>query len=80
MAVAGLTLGLGYFALLRRTVRLYGSGHRHLAPVALTVVRLAGAAVFLALAARLGALSLLAAFLGFLVARTVAVRRSQRAM
>ena len=78
MAAAGLTVGLSYFALLRRTVQLYGSGHIHLASVALTLARLVGAAVFLAFAARLGATSLLAAFLGFLAARSVALRRARR--
>ena len=79
MAVAGLTLGLCYFALLRRTVGLYGSGCRGLAPVALTVARLAGATVFFAFAARLGALSLLAVFVGFLAARMIALRGARRA-
>jgi hypothetical protein len=78
MAAAGLTVGLGYFALLRRTVQLYGSGHSHLGPVAFTLARLVGAAVSLAFAARLGAPSLLAAFLGFLAARTIALRRARR--
>lgn len=80
MVVAGLAVGLGYFAVLRRTVQLYGSGHSHLAPVALSLARIIGAAAFLAFAARLGAPSLLAAFLGFLAARTVALRRARRAM
>jgi hypothetical protein len=80
MAVAGMALGLCYFALLRQTVRLYGSGRSLFAPVALTLARLAGAAVFLALTARLGALPLLAAFLGFLAARLFALRGARRAV
>jgi len=78
MAIAGLTLGLCYFALLRWTVGMYGSGRRSFAPVGLTVARLAGAAVFFAFAARLGALSLLAAFVGFLAARMMALRGARR--
>jgi len=79
MAVAGLTLGLCYFALLRWTVRLYGAGRRSFAPVGLTLARLAGATIFFAFAARLSALSLLAAFVGFLAARMIALRGARRA-
>jgi hypothetical protein len=79
MAVAGLAFGLAYFAALRRTVDLYGSGGRILGPAALTLGRVAGATVFLVVAARLGALPLLAAFLGFLVARAAALRAARRA-
>ena len=46
------------------------TGRGWLAPVALTLGRTGAAVVFLALAARLGAASLLAAFLGFLLARS----------
>lgn len=80
MVVAGLTFGLSYFSLLRRSVCLYGAGHRRLFPVALTLARLAAAAIFLSFAARLGAPSLLAAFLGFLAARAVALRGTHGAM
>ena len=78
MAVAGLVFGLGYFASLRRTVDLYGSGHARLGPAALTLGRIAGAMIFLILAARLGALPLLTAFLGFLLARGLALRALRR--
>ena len=74
MVVAGLVFGLGYFAALRQTVNLYGSGRGRLGPVVLTLGRIAGATIFLILAARFGALLLLAAFLGFLMARGLALR------
>jgi N-ATPase, AtpR subunit len=72
-AILGLLFGLLHFAALRRTAELYSAGCR-IVPSALTLVRLAGAFVFFGLAVRLGAVSLLSAFLGFLVARTVALR------
>lgn len=79
MAAAGLLIGLFYFAALRRTVQLYGAGRSRLGPAALTIGRIGGAAAFLVLAARLGALPLLAAFAGFLVARAIALRAVRRA-
>lgn len=79
MAAAGLVFGLGYFAALRRTVHLFGSGRGRFAPAALTLGRILAAVVFLLSAARLGALALLAAFLGFLLARALALRAARRA-
>jgi hypothetical protein len=79
-AVAGFGFGLFYLATLRRTVQLFGSGGGWRGPVLLTLGRLAGAGVFLGLAATFGAPSLLAAFAGFLVARAVAMRRARRAV
>jgi hypothetical protein len=75
-AAAGLLLGCVQFAALRRTVALYRAG-RYLAPSALTLSRLAGAIMFFGLAARLGALPLLSAFLGFLLARRLALRAAR---
>jgi hypothetical protein len=79
MAVAGLVFGLGYFAALRRTVSLYEAGQGVGGAVALTLLRVAAAAVFLMLAARLGALPLLTGFLGFLLARLLALRAARKA-
>jgi hypothetical protein len=74
MGPAGTAFGLVYFAALRRTVDLYRANNGGaLAPVGLTLGRIAGAVIFLALAARLGAEPLIGAFLGFLVARAIAV-------
>lgn len=79
ISVAGFAVGLVYFAMLRRTAELYGAGRGWLGPAALTLGRVAGVAILLAFAAKLGAGPLLAAFLGFLVARMAmlhTVRRS----
>lgn len=74
MALAGLILGFAYFVALRRTISLFVGGRGWFGPVVLTVGRLAVMAVALTVAARLGAMPLLAAFVGFLAARFVAVR------
>ena len=71
--LAGLVVGLVHFAALQRTLELYSTGFVRFA-VALTLGRFAGTIVFFGFAARLGALPLLALFLGFLVARTLALR------
>lgn len=74
MGTAGLLFGLLYFAALRRAVAFDAATRGRLLPVALAALRFAAAAIFLLCAARLGALSLLAAFFGFLVARMIALR------
>jgi len=77
--LAGLAFGFGYFAALRRTVDLYAAGRGRLVPTVLTLGRLAAAILFLAVAARSGALPLLASFMGFLLVRTLALRVVRRA-
>jgi hypothetical protein len=77
--LGGLAFSFAYFAVLRRTVDLYAVGHGLLAPAILTVGRLATAILFLGVAARIGALPLLLAFLGFLVARPFALFTARRA-
>jgi len=74
MLLAGTGLGFAYFATMRRAVDAYVTGRRWLGPVALTIGRLGGAAVLFGLAARIGAVPLMAAFLGFLGARVAALR------
>lgn len=78
MGFAGLVLGLLYFASVRRTAALLTTRKGLGWPFAFMLGRIAAAALFLALAARLGAAPLLSAFLGFLLARTVALRRAGR--
>jgi hypothetical protein len=73
-AVTGLTFGWAYFAALRRTVDVYVVGRHRFVPVVLTFARIAAATVFLIVAVQFGALPLLAAFLGFLGARVLALR------
>lgn len=79
MAVAGIVFGLAYFATLRRAVTLFTAGRGWVGPLALTLARIAAAVIFLGLAAKLGAAALIAAFLGFLLARTVMLRVARRA-
>ena len=76
-AFAGLAFGFCYFAVLRRTADLYGRGR--LVPAALTLGRLGAAILFFSLASRNGALPLLTGFLGFLLARGLALRAARRA-
>lgn len=77
-AAGGLVFGWVYFAALRRTVEFYAAGGGRLVPAVLTLARIAGVIAFLGFAVRFGALPLLAAFLGFLAARALAVRAARR--
>lgn len=77
LAAAGLAFGWAYFAVLRRAVSLYCAGDGALRAGALTIGRLAAAVAFFAAAAHLGALPLLAALLGFVVARMLAMREAR---
>jgi len=77
-AIAGLAFGWAYFAALRRTVDVYVTGRHRFMPAILTLARIAGATVFLAAAVQFGALALLMAFLGFLAARSLALRAARR--
>ncbi len=74
MSAAGLLFGLGYFAALRRALAFDAAGRSRLPAIALWALRFAAAALFLFSAAWLGALPLVAAFVGFLAARTIALR------
>jgi F1F0 ATPase subunit 2 len=79
MALIGFAFGLVYFAALRRTVTLFAAGRGWFVPVALTLSRIGVAILVLVLAAKLGGASLLATFIGFLLARTVALRAGRSA-
>jgi hypothetical protein len=78
MAFAGFAFGLVYFVALHRTVTLFVAGGGWLGPSALTLGRIGAATIVLTLAARLGAVPLLTTFLGFLVARAVALHAVRR--
>ena len=78
-ALAGLMFGLLYFATLKRSVTLLVDGKGWLGPVALTLGRIAAAVALLVVAAKLGAAPLLAAFIGFLLARALTLRAERRA-
>ena len=79
MIISGFAFGLLYFATLKRAAALFASGSSWMGPLGLTLGRIAAAVIFLSLAARLGAAALLAAFFGFLLARTLALRAERRA-
>lgn len=73
-ALMGFVFGIAYFIALRRTVSLFVASGGWWELSALTLGRLVAIAVFFMLLARLGAVPLLAAFLGFLLARAATVR------
>ena len=77
-ACAGLLVGLGYFAAVRRTIDLLTAKGNGAKALALTLGRFVTIALLLALTAKLGATELLAAFIGFLLARAMASRAAQR--
>ena len=78
LAAAGAAFGRIYFALLGRSVALYITTGSAARAAPRSIARVVAAAAFFALAARLGAPELLAAFLGFLIARARAVRDARR--
>jgi N-ATPase, AtpR subunit len=75
----GATLGLVYFACLRKTVTLFAADGGWAGPAMLTVGRFVAAAAAFALAARLGAVPLLSGFAGFVLSRGIALRRVRSA-
>lgn len=79
MAFGGFVMGLLYFAGLRRTIELMVAGRGPFSHLVLTLGRIAAAATCLALAGVVGAVPLLAAFLGFLLARNLAMHAARRA-
>jgi len=80
LAAGGVVLGRCYFATLRWSVARFAAGRSSAAQgAALALGRVLCAAALFAVAARLGALPLLAAFLGFLAARAWALRAARSA-
>ena len=77
--LAGFVFGLVYFAAVERTAILLAARKGLIGPISLTLGRVAAATLFLALVAQFGDASLLSAFLGFLLARAVALRQAGRA-
>jgi len=78
MALAGFALGLAYFAALKRSVALFVGRKGWFGLLALTLGRIGAAAGFLFVAAKLGGAPLLAAFIGFLTTRVLALRAERR--
>lgn len=79
MASGGFAMGLLYFAGLRRTVDLIVAGRERFNHPALALGRIGAAAICLAFAGVVGAVPLLATFLGFLLARNLAMHTAGRA-
>lgn len=77
-AAAGFLLGAGYFASLRREVRLAVARRGWSSYMLSALARIAAATLFFVFAVRWGVPSLLAAFAGFVAARQLAVRRAGR--
>jgi hypothetical protein len=75
---AGFVLGLGYFASLRRGLRLAVTRGAWLPYWLLAIARIVAAALFFSFAVRRGVPALLAMFAGFLIARHLAVRAARR--
>jgi F1F0 ATPase subunit 2 len=76
--VAGFVIGLIYFGMLWRTAKVSDSSHGWFELAVLTLGRISGAGIFLASEAKLGAGPLLAALLGFLLARRAILRAVRR--
>lgn len=80
VAVAGFALGVVYFASLRRGVHLAIARQAWLPCMAWGFLRIAAATLFFTFAVRWGLPALLAAFAGFLAARTLALRGARRGL
>jgi hypothetical protein len=77
MACTGFVFGRVYFAALRRTAVGIAAGNGWMFLLALALGRYGAVIILLGLAARLGAIPLLATFLGFLAARRVALHSAK---
>ncbi|MGE5270176.1 MAG: ATP synthase subunit I [Thiohalocapsa sp.] len=77
-ALAGIVFGLAYFAVLRRSLERYSLGSDPGLIALLAVGRLAAAVAFFGAAATVGAWPTLTAMLGFLAARTLALRAARK--
>lgn len=78
-ASSGAAFGWAYFALLRRWVARYIGQGPAFGTVLSALARIAAAVAFFTVVAHWGLPSLLAAFLGFLLARTCLVRTARAA-
>jgi len=77
-ALFGLVFGLLYFDGVQRTATQIAARDGWWRPLGLTLLRLAGAVLLFGFMAQLGALPLLAAFLGFVAARIITLRAVRR--
>jgi len=77
---AGVGFGFLHLALVRHTADVGERGGRTAPTIAFPALRMIAAILFFGILAKLSAAFLLAAFLGFLIARTLAVRSVRRAL
>ena len=75
--VAGFACGFAFFRALAANVALYVSGRAKGRAIAVHVLRLAGVGAAFFAAAQFGAAPLLAALVGFLIARAVTTRKKK---
>lgn len=76
--ILGLALGFGYFTAVRHSAQAYLTRGPGVLLVALTLGRILMAAAFFAWAARFGLGAVVSAFAGFLIARSICIRRYGR--
>jgi N-ATPase, AtpR subunit len=76
--VAGLLLGVAYFAHLRRTASLYVHGAAPMRAVAETLARVAGALLLFFLLARCSAAAAIGGLVGFSIGRQWVVAKTER--
>ncbi len=79
MAFGGFVMGLLFFAGLWWTIDHIVAGRERFSHLVLTLGRIGAAAICLAFAGVVGAVPLLASFLGFLLARNLAMHTARRA-
>ena len=78
LAITGFALGVVYFSSLRRGVHVSVVSHSWVPYVLWALVRITAVALLLTFAVRWGVPALLAALVGFLAARQLAVRGARR--
>jgi len=71
--LGGVAFGLAYFFALKRTTEAFAQDDGWRMALLLTLARLAGATAVFILVAQAGLVALLASFLGFLIARALAL-------
>jgi len=75
---AGAAFGLIYFSALRRSISLLANGARWQMVVLLSLLRVGLAVAAFLLLARFGAIPVICGAAGFLLARTILIRKAQR--
>lgn len=76
-ALSGFVFGLAYFAAMRATVARIAAGSGWMVPSTLTAARIIAVTILLFFMARMGAMPLLATFIGLLIARQLALQHQR---